>query len=946
MRIGLKQLVIFLLFCTPIFGGAQIKITGQITDSANQPLHSVNIIEKGTSNGTLSDFDGNYSLTVSENAVLEFSSVGFEMQTLTVGTQSVIDVQLKDGVSLDEVVLVGSRTPARSVIDNALPIDNISAEELSVSGQLSFDQALQYKIPSFNTASTPVSDATSLLDPYEIRNMGPSRTLVLINGKRKNLSALVYTYGLAGRGETGSDISGIPIDAIKRIEVLRDGASAQYGSDAISGVVNIVLKDNPSNGSGILRTGITSKGDGEYLGLSLNNGDNIFNDRGFINYTVDFSKSNSANRPGRVDAAGEISDFTDGSPEAIATVNEFLDRHPDAKNINGSPEHAAAKFLINGGLNLTDKLKVYANTQYVYKSMNSYANYRAPYWRTLEDFPYLADFFPAPGTPGNYDGYVPTFDGILNDYHGTLGFKTEENGWTYDVSYTTGGNIQRYTVRNSHNRNFVYSPSTWIDANNNGIVDEGELTEGVSLYRENSPINFNSGGAKFTHNVGNLDITKTLSDKASVAFGVEFRNENFEIIPGELASYDGGGADSYAGSSLDNAGIFNRYNFGGYIDASYDVTERFLVNGAVRAETYSDFGEALVWKLSSRYKIGEGITVRGSAATGFRAPTLHQIYSQKLQYSFVAGQGLLVTGLINNVSPQARFLGIPKLDNEKSTNFTVGVGAKITNNFTATVDYYNIAIKDRIVLSTDIKGTEFDDNGINIGTTPLDAILRSNNLNSVNFFINALDTRTSGVDVVVNYKNIGIGQGNLGLNLSGNYTIENKREGEIKNPSVIESGGQSVFNASLESSLFNSRPQTKWILGSDYQLKDFYFTFNNTYFGKASFKDAGLDTNLRAEFIPKIISDLGVTYDISKQLAVSLNINNLFNILPEWELKGENATGDAILNDTSTNTQGLTPAQVQSNLITFNQRYDQTTYFGYHFDQFGTKFNLMLKYSF
>lgn len=942
----MRKVVIIILLITPVIGFTQTEITGRITDNYDNPLSGVNIIEIGTNDGTLSDFEGLYKISVAENAVLEFSSVGFKTQKVTVGSQQVINVKMADGVSLDQVVLVGSRTAARSVVDNALPIDNISAKELASSGQLTFDQALQYKIPSFNTTNTPVSDATSLLDPYEIRNLGPSRTLILINGKRKNLSALVYTYGLAGRGETGSDISGIPIDAIKRIEVLRDGASAQYGSGAISGVVNIVLKDSPNDGAGILRTGISSEGDGEYLGISLNNGASIFNDSGFINYTVDFSKSNRANRPGKVNAAGEISDFTDQSPEEITYVNQFLARYPDAKNINGSPENATAKFLINGGVSLSDNVKMYFNTQYAYKSLSSFANYRVPYWRTLEEFPYLADFFPSSESPNGYDGYVPTFDGILNDYHGTIGFKTEKNGWTYDVSYTTGGNSQRYTVRNSHNRNYVYSPSTWIDANNNGVIDEGEVTEGVSLYREKSQLNFNSGGAKFTHNVGNLDITKTLSEKVSIAFGGEFRNENFEIIAGELASYDGGGADSYAGSSPDNAGTFNRYNFGGYIDASFDINERFLLNGAARVETYSDFGEAFVWKLSSRYKLGAGITLRGSASTGFRAPTLHQIYSQKLQYSFVAGQGLLVTGLINNVSPQARFLGIPKLDSEKSTNFTFGVGAKISKNFSATVDYYNIAIKDRVVLGTDIKGTEFDDNGINIGTTPLDDILRSNSLNSVSFFINALDTRTSGLDVVLNYKNIGIGRGSLGLNLSGNYTIENKREGAIKNPEVIESGGQSVFDESLEATLFNSRPKSKWILGTDYRLNDFYFTFNNTYFGKAYFKDPGLNTNLRAEFIPKIVTDFGITYDVSDQLALTLNVNNLLNILPEWELKGENAAGDALLNDSTTNSVGLNPSEVQSNLITFNQRYAQTTYFGYHFDQFGTNFNLMLQYSF
>src|SRR5690554_3945512 len=257
----MRKVVIIILLIAPVIGFTQTEITGRITDNYDNPLSGVNIIEIGTNDGTLSDFEGLYKISVAENAVLEFSSVGFKTQKLTVGSQQVINVKMADGVSLDQVVLVGSRTAARSVVDNALPIDNISAKELASSGQLTFDQALQYKIPSFNTTNTPVSDATSLLDTYEIRNLGPSRTLILINGKRKNLSALVYTYGLAGRGETGSDISGIPIDAIKRIEVLRDGASAQYGSGAISGVVNIVLKDSPNDGAGILRTGITSEGD-------------------------------------------------------------------------------------------------------------------------------------------------------------------------------------------------------------------------------------------------------------------------------------------------------------------------------------------------------------------------------------------------------------------------------------------------------------------------------------------------------------------------------------------------------------------------------------------------------------------------------------------------------------------------------------------------------------
>ena len=447
---------------------------------------------------------------------------------------------------------------------------------------------------------TPVNDATSLLDPYEIRNMGPSRTLILVNGKRKNLSSLLYVQTSPGRGETGSDISAIPVDAIERVEVLRDGASAQYGSDAIAGVVNIVLKDKVEEASLILRGGITGEGDGEMFGLALTNGTDL-NGKGFVNYTLDLSQVGLANRPGTVSAEGEAGDF--GAD--IAEVREFLGRKPDAGNINGSPETTAAKFLVNAGLDLNDNAQFYANAAYVYKKVNSFANYRTPYWRTIDAFPYLANFFPGdhPTNPGGYDGYLPSFDGTLFDYNGTLGFKGKLNEWNHDVSLTIGGNQQTYTINNSHNRNFVYSPSTWLDTNNNGTVDAGELTQGSLLYRENSPITFDAGGSRFSHMVGNIDVSRKLGNQVSIGLGTEFRSETFNIIEGSLSSYDGGGADSFAGNQPENSGKFNRYNIGAYFDILYDISDDFLVNGTIRTEEYSDFGSAFVWKLSSRYKL-------------------------------------------------------------------------------------------------------------------------------------------------------------------------------------------------------------------------------------------------------------------------------------------------------------------------------------------------------
>ena len=905
----------------------QNTVSGKVTDQDGLALAGVNILEKGTTNGTTSDFDGNYEIAVDDTATLVFSYIGFGTKEVKVAGRSTINTQLSEGVQLEEFIVVGSRTAPRSNTDTPLPVDVLPAKELTSTGQATFDKALQYRIPSFNTVQTPVNDATSLLDPYEIRNMGPSRTLILINGKRKNLSALLYTQTSPGRGETGADISAIPTDAIKRVEILRDGASAQYGSDAIAGVMNIILKDSPNEGSATLRTGITSEGDGEMFGVSLNNGSSIGKDNGFVNYTVDLSKVNLANRPGTVNAAGEAADF--GAD--IADVQSFLNRIPDAGNINGSPETAAAKFSVNAGFDLSETTELYANAAYVYKKVNSYANYRTPYWRTEADFPYLADFFPN-GPNGTYDGYVPTFEGDLSDYNGTIGFKSIKNGWNLDASFTTGGNTQTYKVNNSHNRNLVYSPSTWIDADGNGTVDPGELTEGSSLYQENSQISFDPGGTKFTHNVGNIDISRILSDKVSMGVGAEFRTETFQVIEGELASYDGGGADSFAGNQPQNSGKFNRYNIGGYLSLDYDVSDDFLLSGTVRTENYSDFGNAFVYKFSSRYKfLDDKITLRGSLSTGFRAPTLHQIYTQKAQYSFVPGQGIQVGGLVNNVSPQARLLGLDQLDAEKSTNFTVGIGSKISQNFRVTLDYYAIAVKDRIVLGSEV-------------VPPAGGAFAG--LSDLSFFVNALDTKTSGIDVVANYTNIAVGSGTLDFNLAGNYTIQNERSGAVKDPAFLAGTGQSVVNATQEALFFTSRPKTKWILGANYEINKFGVSLNNTYFGKTTFKQQGMSNDLRTEFTPKIVTDLGVTYNATEKFTVALNLNNLLNVLPEWKFVAENAAGQAIINDTSTNAFGVTPIQNESNLITFNQRYSQMTYDGYHFSQLGTMLNLSVNYKF
>ena len=893
----LKLCTIAFLLMLPLGALAQT-VKGKVTDSTGEGLPYMNIVEKGTANGVTSDDLGAFSITVSSlPSTLVISSMGYASRTIEVTSTSFLTIVMKEDNALDEIILVGSRTAPRSNADTALPVDVVGVKELTATGQNTFDKALQFRIPSFNTVQTPVNDATSLLDPYEIRNMGPSRTLVLINGKRKNVSALLYTQDSPGRGETGTDISAIPVDAIKSIQVLRDGASAQYGSDAIAGVINIILKDDVNRGSATLRSGVTSEGDGEMFGISINNGSSIGDDKGFVNYTIDFSKVGLANRPGMVSAKGEAYGGT-GFGADLAVVEEFLARKPDAGNINGSPETVATKFLVNGAYDLSEQSKLYFNAAYVFKKVNSYANYRTPYWKVATgDLAYLQDLFPS-NQAGGFDGYVPTFEGILNDFNATVGITRKVNDWNIDSSVTVGGNEQTYKVNNSHN------------ASEN--------------YQALSPTSFDPGGTAFNHIVGNLDVSRLLSDKVSIGMGAEFRNENFEIIAGKLSSYEGGGSDSFAGNDPVNSGIFNRYNLGGYFSLDYDVSDAFLISGTVRGENYSDFGNTFVYKLSSRYKLSDKLTMRGSVSSGFRAPSLHQIYTEKSQYSFADGGGIEVVGLVNNVSPKARELGIPKLTPEKSTNLTVGFGGKLANNVSFTVDYYKIDVEDRVIYT--------------------------NQIGSNQFFLNGFDTTTSGIDFVSGISNIGIGEGKLGLNLSGNYTIENKRTEEV--PTInVEGTDYPVLDRSNLALMFTSRPKTKWILGANYDINKWGLALNNTYFGKTTFRQKFMSEGLRTEFTPKIVTDLAINYQASNKLSIALNINNLLNVLPEWAFKADNAAGQAIIDDTSIISiadggSGLTQIENEANAITFNGRYSQMTYDGSHFSQLGTMFNLSLNYQF
>jgi iron complex outermembrane receptor protein len=901
---------------------AQNTVSGKVSDNTGAGIAGASVTA-GSGRGTTTNTGGMYSLSLPAGSVtITVSSVGYATasRTVTISANTTVDfVLLQTAEELGEVVLTtGARSLPRSAVNTPLPIDALHAADLKSTAQISFDKQLQYRVPSFNTINTPVNDATTLLDPYEIRNLGPSRTLILINGKRKNLSSLLYVQFAPGRGESGADLSAIPIDAIKRVEILRDGASAQYGSDAIAGVMNVILKDRTAYSTLTLNGGMTHKGDGENYGIAYNGGSNL-SSNGFINYTIDFSQSNDAIRSGIIHRPTEKATFG-GTAAADAAIDAFLNINPTGGNINGTGETQAAKFNYNLGLPTGENSMFYSNAAMVFKKVYSHANYRVPYWRL--DFGLLHT--PIPGAPnytgGNdplyegYLGYVPTFDGDLFDYNATFGFNTIKNGWKHDVSVTFGGNRQLYTVENTVNASLGSA----------------------------SPTYFKPGGFNFSHIVGNYDISKSVSDNLSIAFGTEVRSETYKIIAGDTASYSGEGANSFPGIRQENASTNSRFNLGAYLDASWDITEAFLLNGAVRAEKYSDYGSSFVWKASSRYKIaGNKAVIRASISTGFRAPSLHQIYAQSTQAGFFNGL-VQLSGLFNNRSKQAFLLGIPRLKEEESTNFTAGIGLNPINNLNITLDYYNIKIQDRIVLSSSIRSND--------PTTQLYQILQQAGVVNIQFFINGIETRTQGLDLVASYRNIALGGGLLAVNLAGNYTLKNEVIGSPNDPSAIKSAGSTILSAQIKSILTESRPEYKAVVGFDYKIKKLGISLNNTIFGPTRFQDldngGSVMNNIKQEFKTAVVTDLNIGYEFTNRISANIGVNNILNVLPKWTLELTGSPNDPNYAAAAATLSNTADRELLEGFLAFSGRYRILGYNGSQFSQLGTIFQASVVFRF
>lgn len=760
-------------------------------------------------------------------ALLSFS-YGFSQETTT-------DQEKEQSKELEEVTVqaVGSRNTKRTVIDSPVAVDVINVQDVvNKTGQVEINAILQYLAPSFNASNQSGSDGADHIVPATLRGLGPDQTLVLINGKRRHQSSLVNLFGSRGRGNTGTDMNAIPAAAIKRIEILRDGASAQYGSDAIAGVINIVLKENTGEFTGNVSYGaytastpygsdINSKGiDGNTIQASGNYGLKLGEDS-FMNFTLDGIMKDHTNRPAN-------------SNRYSVYREEF-----------GDPKVLSGAFFLNSSFKTGENSKVYVFGGTSLRNSDAYA-----FTRTADSPRNIPEIYPT--------GFNPIIGANILDYSVSTGFKTKLGKWELDINNTYGANRFAYNIHNTLNAS--------LGANSPREFDAG----GHSVFQ-------NTTGAHFTRNF------ETIRKGLNVAFGAEYRMENFKIDAGEVGSYalydiNGlvvteatnpadyvidplsgdprpGGSQGFPGYSPDNVVNKNRSNFAAYLDTELDYDDNINLAVAARYERYNDFGSTFNAKIAQRIKFSPVVSMRYSMSTGFRAPSLVQKH-YNLKFTDYVGGVASETLLAANDSEVAKAFGISQLKEEKAYNASLGFTFK-KGSFTATVDGYFVDIADRIVLSGQFDGSSLS--GMNVA--------------NVQFFVNALGTQTVGADFVLSYDK------NFNKNSVGISFIGNLNKMTIGNVNANGLDEETLFGKREKYFLLASAPESKFGLSLNYNYdKKINTNVRFTRFGEVELID-WLDTV--DHYGAKIVTDASITYQFIKNLGLTLGANNLLNIYPD-----------------------------------------------------------------
>ncbi|WP_207493308.1 TonB-dependent receptor [Aridibaculum aurantiacum] len=845
----MKHLLLFVVLLTTILQLAlaqQQTVSGRVTNDQGEPVPYAVVMLRNTNRQTVADANGNFTIDASPGDVLQVTSVGLATTTITVTSASTVNITMQRSLAELGNVTVGTRSIRRTATETAAPVDVIPVTRvMNQLGQVDINQILQFVAPSFNSNKQSGADGSDHVDPATLRGLGPDQTLVLVNGKRRHQSSLVNIYGTRGRGNTGTDLNAIPAAAIERIEILREGASAQYGSDAIAGVINIVLKSSTNQLAANVMTGAnitgygsslnSSKGkviantmDGEQVNANVNYGWSIKNN-GFLNVTGDILTKAKTHRP----------NYTTLYPDSYR--NQF----GDMSLTNGSiyynslfPSTGSATFYSFGGLNL--------------RRGDAFA-----WTRDAESERNVTAIYP--------NGFDPHIKSRITDGSLSFGVRNKFGEWNADFNATGGTNRFQY------------------------IVDQ---TLNASLEAA-SPRRFDAGGFQLSQYVLSANFTRSYSNVASgfnLAFGAEFRQEQYKIFAGEEGSYrtygpvifsiNGndtvyrpGGSQGFPGFQPKDETNSGRNNLGAYIDGELDVTRNFLITGAIRLENYSDFGFTHNYKLSTRVKLSPSVSWRSSVSTGFRAPSLPQINFSST-FTDVSAGAVVDKVIAPNNSIITQRVGIPPLKQERSVNIGTGFTAR-TKNFSLTVDGYYVSIKDRIVLTG-----AFDESDDKIGS-----ILTSLNVGAAQFFTNAVDTRTKGIDLIATHF-WPIGKGRLNTTLAGNVNDMEIRN--VKTTNLLKGKEDVYFGVREQSFLLASAPKSKANLSFDYEVNKLNLLLRFNHFSSIHIRnwDDQLD-----HYSSRLTTDISVGYKATKNITITVGGSNIFDVYPTHQDPGLTESG-------------------------------------------------------
>jgi len=853
MKKALKLFILsILIFSGNLLYSQSQTIKGIVKNDKGEPMEFVSIAVKGTTNGTISDTEGKFKLTTEKGLpTLLISSVGYETKEVE-AKSNFIEVRLSLlNTNLNEFIVVGTRNPKLSKLETPVPVDVVNLVKMrSLTPQNSANDILTYLIPSFNSNRQSASDGTEHIDPASLRGLGPDQVLVLVNGKRRHTTSLVNYQNTVGNGSVGTDLSAIPASAIKRIEVLRDGAAAQYGSDAIAGVINLILNDNIGF-EAEATYGQTSRNDGQTTDLNLNYGAKLGKNGGFVNLTAVYNNREKTNRAqnhnliiyDQSEFGNYFSyDFCDDAAaarqiddEKIAaaglTRDDFNFQVGDAKiqNIQG---------FLNSSIPLNKGVELYFSGGASKRNGSGFGFRRLP----SETENVVPELFP--------NGFQPELKSNIADVSLISGIRFKLSNWNFDVSNTIGNNNFKYEVANTNNASMGAS----------------------------SPTTFNAGSLSFLQNTLNADASRSYEsflNGLNVAFGAEFRLEDYQIKAGEEASYKDGGAQSFPGFSPLNEVDKQRHSIGVYTDIESDITKNFLVGFALRFENYSDFGNTINGKLSSRYKITDNFFVRGSLSTGFRAPSLQQSYFNNIATDVVDGV-LLNSGIFKTDSDLAKQLGIPDLKEETSNNYSLGLVFTPIKKLNITIDAYQININNRIILTGNLGNDVYGD-----PVPELQALFAQYGAQTGRFFTNAINTTTQGLDVVIDYT-FALGSGKLNASLLYNFN-KNKVDDELNYIPEAFVGQEEVYFGPQEKSLIETNtPRSKGTLALDYNINKFSVLLRNTYFGEVT-RD-GFPFGVAQKHAGKVVTDLSVSYKITPKIVFALGANNLFDVFPDLQV--------------------------------------------------------------